>query len=454
MASFSTEPRLADATRDILRATAVPLRGDANDYDVLLDAVGDAHIVLLGESTHGTHEFYEERGRITQRLITEKGFDAVAVEADWPDALRVNHYVEGGAEDRDGEHALRGFIRFPTWMWRNTEVLGFVEWLRAFNRQRSAATRRVGFYGLDLYSMFTSMASVLRYLDDVDPVGAAQARERYACFDHYGEDSQRYGYATGYGLADSCADAVIAQCRDLQAHAADMLRRDGPQAEDAAFYAQQNARVVVDAEAYYRAMFRGRVSSWNLRDQHMAQTLDALLGHLTHRHGRPAKVVVWEHNSHIGDARATELGFEGEWNVGQLVRERHGNDAMLVGFTTYEGTVTAASSWDAEAENKQVRPALPGSVEALFHQLGMPRLLLDLRGDHAAARLLDAHRLERAIGVVYLPESERQSHYFHASLSKQFDAVLHFDRTRAVEPLEPGQRWIGGETPETYPVGI
>ena len=436
-----------------ITAGAHPLRGAADDYDALLDLIGDARFVLLGEATHGTHEFYEQRALITQRLISEKGFTAVAVEADWPDADRVNRYVRAEGGDRDAVGALGGFKRFPSWMWRNTDVVNFVDWLRAWNDQQPSAAR-AGFYGLDLYSLFTSMEEVLDYLEKVDPAAAADARQRYACFDHYGDDSQQYAYAAGIGHSESCQREVIAQLQSMQQRAAEYMRRDGIAASDAFFYAQQNARLVKNAEEYYRTMFRGRVSSWNLRDRHMSETLDALAVHLGETRAQPPKIVVWEHNSHVGDARATEIGQLGEWNVGELSRQRYGEAACLVGFSTYEGWVTAASDWDGPAERKQVRPALPGSYEDVFHQTGLGNFMLSLRPGSAAHEALLERRLERAIGVLYLPRTERQSHYFTSQLPQQFDAVIHFDTTSAVQPLEPTSHWDTGEAPETYPIGL
>ncbi|WP_136415144.1 erythromycin esterase family protein [Herbaspirillum sp. ST 5-3] len=430
------------------------LNGSSNDYDPLMDLIGDARFVLLGEATHGTHEFYRERAEITKRLILEKNFDAVAVEADWPDAYRVNRYVRGRGDDADAERALSGFERFPTWMWRNTDVLGFIEWLRAHNDALPSQAPRAGFYGLDLYSMFASMNEVLRYLDKVDPEAAARARARYACFDHYHQDSQRYGYATSFGMSPSCEEQVLAQLHDLRSRALEFRDADDQLAADEFFYAEQNARLVRNAEKYYRTMFQGRISSWNMRDLHMADTLQALAAHLS-RPGKAAKIVVWEHNSHIGDARATEIGYQGEWNVGQLARERYHDDAVLIGFTTYQGTVTAASDWDGPAEQKQVRPALPGSYEEAFHRTALSRFMLPLRINHVETRVLPSSALlERAIGVIYAPNTERQSHYFYAHLAHQFDAVLHFDETHAVQALAQGAHEQSGEAPETYPVGI
>ncbi len=438
---------------DLIQDAAVPLAGSAGDYDELLELVGEARFVLLGEATHGTHEFYRERAQITKRLIREKGFTAVAVEADWPDAYRVNRFVRGRDDDADATDALGGFRRFPAWMWRNADVLDFIGWMRAHNESLGPAEAQAGFYGLDLYSLHTSIQAVLEYLDKVDPEGARRARHRYACFENFGEDPQEYGYAAGLGLSNTCEREVIEQLIDLQRRAADYARRDGRIAADDFFYAEQNARLVRNAEEYYRAMFRGRVLSWNLRDQHMAETLGALAEHLG-RQDEHAKIVVWAHNSHLGDGRATEMGRRGELNVGRLVRERYGSDSVLIGFTTYGGTVTAASEWGGGAERKRVRAALDGSLEAMFHAVNKPRFLLKLRGDPRLEHGLAEPMLERAIGVIYLPESERASHYFYASLGRQFDAVLHFDQTRAVEPLERSSEWSIGEPAETFPSGM
>jgi erythromycin esterase-like protein/predicted phosphoribosyltransferase len=427
------------------------------DDDALLDLVGDARLVLIGEASHGTHEFYAARARMTQRLIEEKGFCAVAAEADWPDAYRVDRYVRGRDDDPTAEAALRGFERFPAWMWRNTAVVDFVGWLREHNDRVGGGERaKAGFYGLDLYSLYRSMHEVIAYLEGVDPAAAARARRRYACFDHVsGSDGQAYGFAAAFGAGDVCEQEVVEQLVDLQRHALDYARRDGLPAQDELFYAEQNARTVQAAEAYYRAMFSGRASSWNLRDRHMADTLDALAVHLSRRHrGHPARIVVWAHNSHLGDARATEVAANGELNVGQLVRERHPRDCCLIGFTTSTGTVTAADDWEGPAERKRVRPALADSVEELFHEVGEKGFLVRFGAASAAARALRPPRLQRAIGVIYRPETERQSHYFRARVADQFDAVIHVDDTRAVEPLERTAAWERGEVPETYPFAV
>jgi len=436
----------------VIRDAARPLTGARDDFDPIMALAANARVVLIGEASHGTHEFYRIRAEITKRLIRERGFTAVAAEADWPDAYRINRYVRGAGNDADASEALNGFRRFPQWMWRNADVLDFVGWLREFNDELHDPERQVGFYGLDLYSLHASMAAVLEYLRVVDPDAAHRAQYRYACFDQFGEDPQAYGYAATYGLAPSCENEVVAQLVDLRRSAADYAKRDGRLAPDDLFFTEQNARVVRNAERYYRAMFGSRVSSWNLRDQHMSETLSALVAFLDRT--RPgSRVVVWAHNSHVGDARATEMGAGGELNVGQLVRQQFGNEVAVIGFTTYHGTVTAASAWDAPAERKAVRPALEDSYEALFHA-GPRNFFLDLRTPSDAVRALDEARLERAIGVISRPDTERLSHYFSAHLPRQFDGVLHYDETRAVEPLERTGLWERGELPETYPSAL
>lgn len=429
----------------VIRHSAHLFTGGPEDYDPLLESIGNARFVLIGEASHGTHEFYRHRAQITKRLIAERNFTAVAVEADWPDAYRVKQFVRHEGHDEDAIDSLSGFERFPTWMWRNADVLDFVGWLRNHNEHRTS--KQTGFYGLDLYSLHASIQAVLEYLDKIDPEGARRARYRYSCFEHFGEDTQAYEYAASFGLSKSCEDEAVSQWIEMQHRASDLARRNGRVSRDAFFFAEQNARLVKNAEEYYRSMFSGRVESWNLRDAHMAETLDALARHL----GDGSKIVVWAHNSHLGDARATEMRERGELNVGQLVRERYGEQAFLIGFTTYQGTVTAASNWGAPAERKQVRPALPESYEDLFHQIRIPSFALLLKGNPSLRAALKAPRLQRAIGVIYLPQSERASHYFFARLPNQFDAVIHVDQTRAVEPLERLSLWEKGELPETYP---
>jgi erythromycin esterase-like protein/predicted phosphoribosyltransferase len=428
-----------------------PLTGHDSDYDALLGIIGPARFALFGEASHGTHEFYRERCAITRRLILEKGFNAVVVEADWPDAWRVNRYVRGLGDDADATAALSGFQRFPAWMWRNTEVRDFVEWLRDDNTGRSPESQ-VGFYGMDLYSLFSSMQEVLSYLDRIDPEAAQRARYRYSCFDHAGEDSQAYGYAANFGLAPSCEDAVVQQLREMTRRAGEVQATPGLE-RDEAFYAQQNARLVRNAEEYYRTMFHGRHSSWNLRDSHMVETVQALDRHLT-LNGQPPRMALWAHNSHLGDAAATEMNERGEWNVGQLMRDRYGSQAVRIGFSTHHGWVTAASNWDEVPQRKRVRPGLHGSWEALFHDTATARFLLNLRDDTALRQIATPLRLQRAIGVIYRPDTERQSHYFFTRLADQFDALIHIDQTSALEPLDQGPVWHTGEAPETYPSGV
>lgn len=443
------------AALDAVRACAHVLRGDT-DIDGVLDAFGDARIVLLGEATHGTREFYRFRAEITKRLITDKGFDAIAVEADWPDALQVSRYIRPEeSAGRSAHEALQGFERFPQWMWRNTETVELVSWLRLQNRQRTSDDGKIGFFGLDLYSLRSSMEAVIRYLSGVDPEAARQARQSYACFDHLAEDPQRYGYAANFGMRKDCEDEVVRQLVALTKDGTRLAADAGPEAADELFYAQQNARVAANAEAYYRSMFQGRNVSWNLRDTHMDETLAALQDHIAARRGRPARIVVWAHNSHIGDATATEMGDEGQLNLGQLVRQRVGaDDCYLLGFSTHTGTVTAASEWDSPAELKKVRPSHAQSFERLFHDTGLGNFFLPLRGAPQARDALRERRLERAIGVIYLPQSERVSHYFEAALGEQFDGVVHFDETHALHPLERTALIHDHEAPETWPSGI
>lgn len=438
-----------DPAADTVRACALPL-DPGGPFEQVVDVVGDAHLVLLGEASHGTDEFYRVRAEITRALIAHHGFGLVAVEADWPDAYRANRWARLVGADPTAESALGDFTRFPRWMWRNTVVVEFLRWLREWNSGQ-LPDARVGFYGMDLYSLHRSIECVLQYLDRADPDAARLARQRYGCFDVFGEDVQAYGYATTLGLSKSCESDVVAQLVDLRMRAADYASRDGRIASDEYFVAEQNARVVQDAEEYYRAMFRGGAESWNVRDRHMMGTLEALLARAVGG-GRDARVVVWAHNSHLGDARATSMADRNELNLGQLVRQRFGRDCRLVGFTTHVGSVTAASNWDEPAQLMAVRPSLPGSYERLFHETGVPAFLLRLT-DHDLRSALRVPRLERAIGVIYRPRTERPSHYFTARLPDQFDAVIHIDTTSAVRPLETWSRHEV-DLPETYPSGV
>jgi erythromycin esterase-like protein len=435
---------------DVLRQAAIWFEPAVDGFGTLLDVIGDATLVLIGEASHGTHEFYHARAELTKALILRKGFNIVAAEADWPDAYRANRWVRGSGGDQDAEAALGDFTRFPRWMWRNRDIVHFLTWLRGHNASVESPAS-VGFYGLDLYSLHTSIEAVLTYLRKVDPAAAERARYRYGCFEDFGEDTQAYGYAATIGLSRSCEDDVVAQLVEVRRRAADYATRDGRIAADEYFFAEQNARLVRNAEQYYRAMFGGRVESWNLRDTHMMETLQALLAHSRQVAGS-ARAVIWAHNSHLGDARATQMGEHGELNLGQLVRQAYDTQARLIGFTTHTGSVTAASNWDEPAQRKRVRPSLSGSVERLFHDVGVGQFQLHL-ADPGVRAILSRPWLERAIGVIYRPDTERVSHYFTARVAEQFDAILHIDDTRALEPLEP---WSVDEAdlPETYPSAL
>jgi protein-L-isoaspartate(D-aspartate) O-methyltransferase len=426
----------------LLREVAEPISSIENaKLGPLLERVGNAKVVLLGEATHGTSEFYQIRARITRELVTRLGFTLVAVEADWPDACWIDRYVRHAERPPASGEPFR---RFPTWMWRNREVAEFVEWLREHNAALTDPAGQTGFYGLDLYSMYGSIAAVLDYLDRMDPSAAQVARERYACLTPWSGDPAAYGRAALTERQRSCEGPVVAILVDLLNQRLEYARRDGERFLDAV----QNARLVANAERYYRAMYYGSVASWNLRDQHMFDTLAMLLDF------RPdAKAVVWEHNSHIGDAAATEMGLRGEHNVGRLCRQAFGEAAYLVGFGTDHGTVAAASNWDEPMEVMRVRPSRPDSYEQVCHQSAVPAFLLPLRepARPEVREELIPPRLERAIGVIYRPDTELQSHYFQASLPHQFDEYIWLDGTSAVTPLSA--RPAGG-VPDTYPFGL
>ncbi|MGZ9096831.1 MAG: erythromycin esterase family protein [Micavibrio sp.] len=436
---------------------AVPLGGSLCDYDPIIQAAHNKIFVMIGEASHGTKEFYRARAEITERLIQELGFDAVAVEADWPDAYRVNRHVSLLSDESAGQ-SLSDFERFPTWMWRNKEVFQFIEWLQAYNyefRQPGPKSRwPIGFYGLDLYSMSTSIHAVIKYLDKIDPMAARRARMRYGCLDHFMDNPQAYGYAAEFGLADSCERDIIDQLIELRMKAYEYTKKNGFAKEDDYFSAEQNAKLVKSAEKYYRAMFRGRPNSWNLRDKHMFETLEDLADHLGNRLGRNPRIIVWAHNSHIGNAGATEMHDRGEFNIGQLVRSAYKDKALLVGFSTCRGTVTAADNWDEPAKTKRINDPFPGSYEEIFHHVNYKAFLLDLRESNEAVDGLMTPRLQRAIGVIYRPDTERHSHYFNACLPEQFDFMLHYDDTHAVEPLESVMHAHHGEMDETYPSGL
>jgi erythromycin esterase-like protein len=432
-----------------LQQAARPLTGAANDYDPLMDLIGDARFVLLGAASYGTHEFYAARARITRRLIEEKDFVAVSVDADWSGACRVGRYVRGVGHDEDAPAALDDFRPFPSWIWRNTPVLDFVDWLKQHNRDGDPGWPKAGFYGLDLYNSTNAIRAVVRYLDQIDPAAARRARERYARSDSFGDNAPTDRDASGLDRDRSLEDEVVAHLLQRW-HAAEPVEPLGRLDPDDAFYAAQAALLAPNADRYYRKMFGGRAGWWNLRNRHMVEMLEDLAEHLG-QSGGPAKVVVWAHNRHLGDARATEVGRQGGLNVGQILRQRYGRDVVLVGFTTYTGTVTAASDWDAPAGPRCLDPALPDSYESLFHDTGQPRFLLPSGSSGAVTDFLRQERLERSIGVVYVPESERFASYFHARLPEQFDAVLHFDRTTAVQPVDAAPESAMTEVPYRIP---
>ncbi|MDF2810656.1 MAG: protein-L-isoaspartate O-methyltransferase [Microvirga sp.] len=411
-------------------------------FGELFDRFADRRVVLLGEASHGTSEFYRARAAITRRLIEKHGFTIVAVEADWPDAAAIDRFVRHHQPFRPGLEAP--FRRFPTWMWRNTDVDAFIGWLRAHN-DPIEPERRAGFYGLDIYNMSASIAAVLTYLDRVDPEAAVIARERYGCLTPWQKEPSTYGRAvltSGYG---KCEQAVLQQCQDLLRKQLEYGEVDGDNFLDAA----QNARLVASAERYYRIMYYGGAESWNLRDTHMFETLE----HLLQTRGPQSKAVVWAHNSHIGDARHTEMGvIRDELNIGQLCRERFGDAAALIGFGTHTGTVAAASDWDGDMEVKRIQPSHPDSYERLCHDTGVTRFLLDPGRHEALRQQLLEPRLERFIGVIYRPDTELMSHYADASLPQQFDAWVWFDETSAVTPLGPKHAKPG--LPDTYPFGL
>lgn len=433
----------ADEAAAFIRAFCerLPEPDEAADFGRFFDRFADTKVVLLGEATHGTSQFYRARAAITRRLIEKHGFNIVAVEADWPDAARIDRHVRHHAHEPSSEEA---FARFPTWMWRNIEVHDFVEWLRAHNDPLPQKSR-TQFRGLDIYSLGASIAAVLAYLDRVDAEEAKTARKRYGCLTPWQDDPGGYGRAALHSAKSPCEDAVVAELRALLDNRLGYVRRDG----ESFFDATQNARIVLAAEHYYRLMYRSSRDSWNLRDRHMFETLLRLLD----ARGGDAKAVVWAHNSHIGNAAATSMGWQGEFNIGELCRAAFGSSAALIGFGTDRGTVAAASDWDGPMEVKSVLPARPDSYERVFRQTGVERSLTDWRGagKRELRDVLSKPRLERAIGVIYRPETELSSHYFQAVLPDQFDAYVWFEQTSAVTPLSGGRPH---GAPDTYPFGL
>lgn len=445
--SFQHEPRPTPHKIDAeiinaIKNCAEPFNAiEGANLDSILERIGNARIVLIGEASHGTEEFYQMRSRITQALITRKGFDFVAIEGDWPDVARLDHYV------RHFEYPpseWTAFARFPTWMWRNDAVKSFMIWLHGHNGKLNQQ-KRVAMYGLDLYSLYTSIRAILKYLDEVDPDAAKIARQRYGCLTPWESDPVTYGHAALSRGFHTCEKAVVHMLSDILSHRETYAHQDGERFMDAV----QNARLVTDAERYYRVMYYGSRDSWNLRDNHMFETLKTLRDF----HGADAKAVVWAHNSHIGNAAATEMSARGEYNIGQLCRAEFGSDCYAIGFGTHTGTVAAASDWDGPMQVKQVLPSQKRSYEWLFHETGIPRFMLPLRGHSAAearSKLMEP-RLERAIGVIYRPETELASHYFQAVLPDQFDEYIWFDESHAVTPFETKE--LEG-LPDTFPFGL
>lgn len=408
--------------------------------DGLLRRIGDARVVMIGEASHGTSEFYEARARITQALIERKHFNFVAIEGDWPDVARIDHYVR---HKQYPAAEWTAFARFPTWMWRNEEVGQFVDWLRSWNRAH-AETGKVAFHGLDLYSLYTSMHEVLTYLKQYDPVTAKQTLRQYQCLLPYRDDPAEYARAAIHSGFASCEAAILDNLRALYERQSMLASHDG----ERLFDLLQNANLIASAEEYYRTMFLSENNAWNLRDTHMFATLERLLEH----YGEKSRGIIWAHNSHVGDSGATDMGRRGEFNIGRLARARFGDELFSIGFGTDTGTVAAASDWGDEMEIKNVLPSLPGSYERLFHDSGVSMALVPLRhGDTKLVHGLRHERLQRAIGVIYRPETERQSHYYHACLPAQFDEYVWFDRTRAITPLDTTT--LKG-LPDTYPFGV
>jgi erythromycin esterase-like protein len=431
-------PTSAVTLHALLRRYAEPLADPgAADFAAPFARLADARVVLIGEASHGTAEFYEARAAITRLLVERHGFEIVAIEGDWPDAALVDRQLRGQIAPSHESP----FTRFPSWMWRNREVKTFLAWLRE-HIEALPAERRVEFRGLDIYSLRGSIAEVLRYLGQHDPQQAVEARRRYACLTPWQDNPARYGRAVLEGSERPCEDAVVRQLNELL-----MARLEALDPGEDSFDAAQNARVVRAAEHYYRAMYRGGSASWNLRDNHMFDTLRQVL----RRRGPQARAVVWAHNSHIGDASATEMGWNGQFNLGQLCRTHWGESAVLLGMGTDSGLVAAADHWDGDLRLKQIRPARADSWERQFLDTGLPACLVDWRQRETLRDALDEPLLERAIGVIYRPERERQSHYFPALLGRQFDAYLWFARTRAVTPLDAFSE--SGEE-QTYPFGL
>ncbi len=417
---------------------------DETAITTLLDNIGDANIVLLGEATHGTHEFYELRSEISKRLILEKNFTTITIEGDWPDAYAVNAYIQNNAYN-NAQEALQSFDRFPTWMWQNIPMLELVEWLKKYNQQKNNS---IYFYGLDLYSLYKSIDAIITTLTKINPEVAKKVKTNYSCLELFRDNPQAYGYYLFSQLTKSCQKEVIEALKNIETIEWEKLKNKISSKDE--FFIMQNERVVKNSENYYRSLFINEINNWNLRDTHMMETIKEIIKHHKKNGIKNPKIIIWAHNSHIGNSAATQMSAQGEFNIGHLIKEKFGKQAYSVGFTTYQGTVSAAPEWHMPVERKNIRTALVNSYEDLFHTVGISKFLLSLEDKDIVPKQL----LERAIGVIYAPLTERQSHYFYASLAYQFDAVIHFDTTSALEPLEKTTQWIEGEVPETYPSGL
>lgn len=452
------EPKkfLSEKLIPLLNESILPFdMNDINSIQLLSDLIGDARIVLMGEATHGTTEFYQARMSLSRYLIEKKGFQAIAVEGDWASVFPIHDYCQGRHPLANATQALSQFKRFPSWMWRNTEMVEFIKQLRLYNNGTQNRAEKVGFYGLDLYGLGESIEAIIDSLKRYDPELAKKAVERYACFDHMPFDAQRYAYLTDKSLKNSCLHEVTRQLLDTYRMVYGRLNLDNDLHEkERQFYVTQNARVISNAEHYYRSLFEPHHVTWNIRDQHMVDTLQNIISHIETLTNKPAKVIVWAHNSHVGNALATEMSERQEVNVGQLVRERFNTSVFSLGFSTAIGSVTAASNWGGDTKYLSINPPIHGGYERLFHQLKEKNFLLNLLEDTRLTHLLQVPQLQRAIGVIYRPDTERMSHYYFSRLAYQFDAMIHFDQTHALTPLKHHTTHRKDtELPETYPSG-
>lgn len=427
-----------------------PIKDIGNFCEPMFKTCRHSKMVLIGESTHGTEEFYQIRCALTKRLIEEAGFMAVAIEWDWPEVVPANQYVLDNPSVQSWQQALQGFQRFPDWMWRNKAMVQFLNWLRDYNQKKP--DKKFEIYGLDLYSLYASMKAVLNFLKKTDVHAWRIAQNRYA---NLGDDPQSYGFLASSDRSESCAKEALQQFMELQ-HNAWYYQQLHPQNKNECFHAIQNARLVKNAEQYYRSLFSKEDISWNIRDKHMFETLGHIANYLESIHDKPAKIIVWCHNSHVGDERATEMGERGQYNIGQLTKENYGPNAALLGFTTFDGTVRAASDWGGKSQVFTINPALQNSFEALFHQLKYKNFFINIQENAPIQDLFkDLNYLHRAIGVVYRPETERQSHYYYSKLGYQYDGLIHIDRTHALEPLMLHKiDESPKELPETFPSGV